>query len=97
MAEPKFKQMFDLMIKQNQELFDSFKVTHDKFMENSKEWKEKFNSQGRDVQDVIRIYENRLCGQSESSGYSKYSTNLAEKFQWEVKRLFPKIDFVGME
>ena|SRR5579884_1562416 len=97
MAEPKYKQFFDLMLKQNKELFDSFKVTHDNFVENPKIWKEKFNSQGRDVQDVVRRYENLLCGHSENSGYSKYSSNLAEKFQHEVKKLFPKIDFVGMD
>jgi hypothetical protein len=97
MAIPKYKEYFDLMLKQNEELFKTFRRIHDDFEEDPKKWKDNFNEIGRDVQDVLRVYENRLCGQSEGSGYSKYSTALAEKFQAEIKKHFPKINFIGLE
>ena len=97
MAEPKYKIFFDMMIKQNQELFDNFKKIHDNYSENPAKYKAQFNETGREVLDAVRLYENRLCNQSESSRNAKFSTNLSEKFQYEVKRYLPKIDFVGQE
>ena len=97
MAAPKFKEFYELMVKQNQEDFDEFKKAHDGFVKDPHKWKAKFNELGRDIQDTIRTYENRLCRQSEGSGNSKFSTHLAEKFQQEVKAHFPKINFIGME
>ena len=97
MAVPKFKQFFDLMVAQNKELFDDFKVTHDNFVLEPKKYQNEFNQKGREIQDIVRVYENRLCSQSEGSGYGKFSTNLADKFQYEVKKLFPKYDFIGAE
>lgn len=97
MAAAKFKQTFDLMLKSHQELFDRFKVIHDHYLQNPKQYQQEFNEVGRDAQDIIRRYENILCSRSEGTGYGKYSTNLAEKFQAEVKKAFPKIDFVGEE
>lgn len=85
------------MVKQNQKDFDEFKKVHDGFAKNPEKWKNKFNELGRDIQDVIRDYENRLCRQSEGAGNSKFTTALAEKFNQEVKAHFPKINFVGMD
>ncbi len=92
----KYQQVFSDMLLQNKALFDSFQEVHDKFAQDPQSWKEQFNSIGRDVQDVIRRYENRLCGHSESSGYSKFTMNLSEKFHQEIKKLFPKIDYIGI-
>jgi hypothetical protein len=93
----KYKQVFEMMLKQNQEDFDNFQMVHDNFLKDPKKWKEEFDHQGRDIQDIIRRYENILCGKSENSGYGKYSTELSAKFQQEIRKLFPKIDFVGAE
>jgi hypothetical protein len=93
----KFQKTFQDMLNQNQELFDKFSQTHQNFTLNPKEFQKEFDEIGREVQDVVRRYENRLCSSSESSGFGKYSTNLADKFQKEVKEAFPKIDFVGAE
>lgn len=97
MAEPKFKQFFDLMVAQNKQLFDDFKVTHDNFAQNPAKYKDEFNAKGRAIQDIVRIYENRLCRQSEGSGYGRFSTKLADKFQTEVKSHFPKYNLIGQE
>lgn len=93
----KYQQFFDDMIIANKQAFDEFRVVHDNFAKDPKKWKQEFDNLGRDVQDIIRRYEDRLCRHSESSGYGRYSGNLAEKFQEEVRKVFPKIDAVGME
>ncbi len=97
MAAPKYKEFYEVMIKQNKDDFDAFKKVHDGFAKDPEKWKNKFNELGRDILDTVRDYENRLCRQSEGAGNSKFTTALAEKFQSEVKLHFPKINFVGME
>lgn len=97
MAAPKYKEFYELMLKQNKEAFDEFKIIHDKYMEDPKKWSAKFNELGRDIQDIVREYENRLCRQSEGAGNSKFTTALAEKFQKEVSLHFPKINHIGMD
>lgn len=92
----KYQQFFNEMLKQNQSLFDEFKKVHDLYSNEPKVYQEKFNELGYEVQDIIRRYENRLCSKSEGTGYGKFSTNLAEKFQKEVKAYFPKIDSIGL-
>ena len=91
----KYQKYFEEMLSQNKELFTEFKEIHDKYATEPDVWREIFNQQGQEVLDVIRRYENRLCGHSESSGYSKFTTNLADKFQEKVMELFPKINAVG--
>lgn len=94
---PKYRQTFVDMLKQNQQIFDDFKKVHDNYIEDPKVWKEQFDEQGRDIQDIIRRYENRLCGSSESSGHGRFTTELANKFHQEIKKVFPKIDYIGAE
>ena len=97
MASPKFQQTFNQMLLQNQEDFDKFREIHDKYATDPKKYQGEYNEIGRDIQDIVRIYENRLCNSSESTGYGKFSTKLAEKFQIEVKKAFPKYDCIGLE
>jgi hypothetical protein len=91
----KYQQYIDLMLKQNKELFEKFRIIHDQYALNPTKNRDEFNTLGRDVQDVIRRTENLLCSKSESSGYSKYSTQLSEKFQAEIRKMFPKINSIG--
>ncbi|OGY11302.1 MAG: hypothetical protein A3E16_00410 [Candidatus Blackburnbacteria bacterium RIFCSPHIGHO2_12_FULL_44_25] len=93
----KYKKMVNEMLEKNKELFDQFRQTHDKYSLKPQENQEEFNQLGFKVRDVIRKYENILCGKSESSGYSQYSSNLAEKFQDEIRHVFPKIDSIGVK
>lgn len=97
MAAPKFKEFFEMMVKQNQAEFDQFLEIHNNFVANPAKWKAEFDEKGRDIQDIIRVYENRLCAQSEGSGRSRFTLGLSEKFQAEVKKMLPKIDLVGAE
>ncbi len=96
-ASAKYKQYIEDMLTQNYQLFDAFLEIHNKYMENPSEWQAQFNEVGSRAQDVIRKYENRLCATSEGSGYGKFASKLADNFQTEIKKYFPKIDFIGVE
>jgi len=93
----KYKQTFDEMIKKNRELFIRFKITHDMYVTDKKTWAKQFNEEGQKVLGIIHEYENILCGHSEQGQYSKFSANLAEKFWAEVRKNYPRIDFVGVK
>lgn len=82
---------------ENQELFDNFKQVHDAFVLAPDANKDRFNALGGEVLDVIRDYERRLCGKSESGQYGKFSSNLSQRFWDQIRKLYPKIDFVGIK
>lgn len=92
-----YQKAFQIMLEQNKELFDQFKEIHDAFSLNPNANKEKFNEIGREVTDVIREYDRKLCAQMGKGQFSKYTQNLSEKFWGEVRKVFPKIDFVGIQ
>lgn len=93
----KYQETFKQMLAQNKELFDEFQALHDRYALDSTGLQDEFNNVGGKVQNIIRLYEDRLCGRSEGSGYGSFSGNLAEKFQMEVRKHFPKIDYVGIK
>lgn len=95
MAAPKFKRMYELMREQHASLFASFAPIHDAFAKN-KTNEEAFHSVGRDVTDVIRDWERRLCAGMERGMHGQYSNKVAEKFWGEVKKEFPLIELVGV-
>lgn len=84
------------MLKDNEEIFNSFKNLHDNYALNPQSHQKDFNTQGEKVLEIIREYENRLCTDTERGVYSKYSAKLAEKFQNEVRAHFPMVDRVGL-
>lgn len=96
MSAVKFKKVFSEMLEENKELFDRFKVIHDKFAADKSVRKE-FNKQGEEVIAVMRRYESILCGRSEGSGYGNYSHKLADKFWSEIRKTFSEIDEIGVE
>ncbi len=82
------------MLEDNQKLFNEFKIIHDNFKDNPKNWHDKFNEEGSKILRVIRRYENNLCARSENTGFGKYSINLSDKFWEEVRLFLPLIDQV---
>lgn len=92
----RYKQAFEEMYTQNKELFDSFKIVHDCFVKDPESFQFRFNKIGKKVLGVIKEHENKLCGKTERGVYNKFSGNLSEKFRGEVKKMLPKIDFVGV-
>ena len=93
----KYQKYYIEMVEQNKKLFDSFRVIHDNFVKDEKKWKNDFNTVGEEVVSLIREWENKLCSKTEGGCYTKFSTNLSEKFWVEVRRNFSHIDLVGVK
>jgi hypothetical protein len=91
------EKLFQEMITTHKELFGRFKLLNDEYAVNPDQVKADFNKVGEAVLAVIRTYENRLCSSTERSQYNKFSGGLAEKFWADIRTLFNKIDFIGVE
>lgn len=85
------------MLEENQDLFNEFKALEDRYSTSPDEVAEEFNTVGNKVLRVIRRYEDELCSKSEGGRYGKFSANLSEKFQEEVRGYFRQIDAVRLE
>lgn len=83
------------MLEENKELFENFKNIHDAYVLNPGLNQDRFNNAGRDVVDVIREYERKLCGNMNAGKYGAFSSNLSQKFWDEIRKVYRKIDFVG--
>lgn len=92
----RYKEYVKKMIDENRDLFDEFRVIHDKYSLENEKHQSELNHIGEKVQEVIKEYENRVCANTERS-FSQYSANLAEKFQNEIRSIFPMIDFIGVK
>lgn len=92
----KYRQIYDRMVTENQDLFNNFKAIHDAYAINPKINKAKFNSIGSEVMDIVRDYERRLCGHMSNGQYGKFAGGVSDKFMSEIRKYFPKIDFVGI-
>ena len=85
------------MMEDNKELFDEFRAVHAKYQADQETNQAEFNRVGETVVEKIREVEVELCAKSDSGQYSKYSSNLADKFWEAVRGYFPMIDFVGVK
>ncbi len=93
----KYKKVFEEKLPQNKPEFDEFKKIHDNYSANPKTYKDQYNEEGEKIQMIIRRYENQLCSHSENGGFGKFTGNLSEKFWGEIRKVFPKIDEVGIQ
>ena len=66
------------MLKEHEELFDTFKGIHDAYILNPQANQARFNHIGSEVLDVIREYERKLCGNMNSGVYGAFSQNLSQ-------------------
>lgn len=92
----KYKEYYDKMVSENKDLFNEFTRAHFEYSIDQNKNQEEFNRIGAKIQDTIHEWENRLCKTSEGAGFGSYTTNLAEKFQSEIRSHFPLIDHVGI-
>ncbi len=97
MAVPKFRQYFNQMFEENKELFMEFKFIHDDYIKDRQKHVEQFNKVGKKVVAIISDWENKLCGHMEKGNNAVFSAKLADKFNNEVKKYFPMIDWVGVK
>lgn len=86
-----------MMLDNNKEVFENFKDIHDHYVMEPLNYQKVFNEYGKEILEIIQDYENRLCSKSESGGFGKFSTNLADKFRLEVKKYIPKLDSIGLQ
>ena len=92
----KYKEYFDKMVSENKGAFDDFTRMHFEYSIDNDKNQEKFNEEGEKINKIIHEYEDKLCKHSEGAGFGKYTSNLAEKFQEEVRSHFPLIDHIGI-
>ena len=93
----KYMQVFNEMVTKHENEFDDFQEIHNKYMKDPKKWQEKFNEDGARILEIIREYENKLCGHMEITANATYSASLAEKFRNEIKKYLPKLDMIGVK
>lgn len=93
----KYIDIFNEMVTKYEKEFDTFQELHDKYEKNPQKWQDEFNSEGAKIMEIVREYENRLCGHMENTQNATYSANLAEKFRNEIKRYLPKLDMIGVK
>lgn len=92
----KYLEIFKEMVSKYEKEFDDFQELHDKYEADPKKWQAEFNKEGAKIMEIVREYENRLCGRMENTQNATYSANLAEKFRGEIKRYLPKLDMIGV-
>src|SRR4030042_7172262 len=92
----KYQEYVDKMLEGNQGAFEKFRKIHDLYATNEDQYQEEFNQEGEKIMLIIKEWEGKLCRQSEKGGYGVFTGGLAEKFQAEVKKVFPLIDHVGI-
>jgi hypothetical protein len=93
----KYRQIFMEMTTKHQAEFAAFKDIHDNYAKDPKAWKEKFDTEGAKILEIVKQYEDILTSKSDRGTYAKYSGNLSQKFHDLLKAFFPKIDFVGVK
>ena len=92
----KYKEYFDKMVSENKEAFNKFTKVHFEYSIDQDKSQEEFNVEGEKILKIIHEWEDRLCKTSEGAGFGKYTSNLAEKFQAEIKSHFPLVDHIGI-
>lgn len=93
----KYIDIFNEMVEKYEKEFDHFQEIHDKYEKDPQKWQDEFNAEGAKIMEIIRFYENRLCGHMENTQNATYSANVAEKFRNEIKRYLPKLDMIGVK
>lgn len=96
MAKAKYKQYVELMYQNHKSDFEEFKPIHDKYGLNPDKLQEELNRKGRKIINIIHMWEDKLCRQSEKGGYGSYTSLLADRFRNEIKKTYPYIDSVGI-
>ena len=97
MSPAKYQIYYQKMIDEHRSLFDRFAKIHQLFEKDQNQHATAFHEVGREVLDVIRDYDRRLCAAMGRGVYSIYSDKLSQKF-WDLVRAdFSKIDLVGVK
>lgn len=90
-----YQKLLQEMQQTHKDLFAKFDKAHADYVLDPLKYQDAFNSIGKELQEVIRTYERKLVGNTESGKYAKFSTNLSDKFWGAIRKIYPKIDFIG--
>jgi hypothetical protein len=93
----RFAEYYQKMVDENSDIFKKFFDVHDRYVLNPNQNQDEFNSVGHEIVEIIREYERKLCSNSERGQFGKFSAKLSERFWAEVRKDYPKIDFVGVK
>lgn len=93
----KYKEFFKLMVDQNKEKFQKFMILSQDYLHDKHKFQEEFNREGKEIRDIVEFWERKLCKQMEGGNKAVYSTNLADKFRAEVKKIIPPYDEIGVK
>ena len=85
------------MISEHRADFEAFGKIHEAYKKDQEKWQTEFDRLGKPLVRIIEQAENKLCSKMENGGKGKFSATLAEKFREEVKKVYPLIDFVGVQ
>lgn len=96
MAQRKYLQYYEMMYNKNRQVLDDFKILHDNYAQDKSMYGAQFHREGRDVLDIMRSYERKLCAGMERGKNSAYSDQLAGKFWDRIRQDYPLIDEVGV-
>ena len=97
MPQVKYKEYFQKMVEQNQDLFDEFSEIHHRYTAEPVRYQAVFNTFGHQITEIVRDWDRRLCSAMGRGKFSQYSQGLSEKFWAEVRKMFPLIDKVGVK
>lgn len=90
----KTEKLFRQMVDENHDLFDKF-IELSEFGE-TRQKTEEFHSLGEKILEIISIYEEKLCGDSDRAGKSRFTSSLSEGFWQLIREKFPEVDDVGV-
>lgn len=93
----KYKEFFNMMVEQNKERFQKFMILCQDYGKDKKKFKPEFDKEGLEIRDIVEFWERKLCKQMEGGNKAVYSSNLADKFRAEVKKIFPPYDEIGVK
>ncbi len=93
----KYKQLFHQMLEANQEQFTAFKVVHDGYQTDRKQWSAQFHEDGKAILEIIRDWERRLCCSMERGKFAAYSNKVSDKFRDEIRMYLPLVDRIGVK
>ena len=85
------------MLEENRAKFEAFKIIHDGYKQDRKAWSKQFHEQGKEVVEIIRDWEQRLCAGMERGNNALFSSKVSEKFWAEIKGYLSHIELVGVK
>ena len=92
----KYKQLFQEMSDEHQELFARFDAIHTGYLQNRRAFSAQFHTLGQEVVDIMRDWERRLCAGMERGSNGVFSSKVADKFWSEIKKRYSHIEMVGV-